>query len=124
MSKVKFIQSSYKCFCCSDGFLDTLNSSLFMDSQRKFILEGKKMGSEIEFWDEIQRVLCPNIKEFGRNWNAFSEILNGGLGKFKNKQPIRIQIRDRKMAQKNLGKIYKRMVKIIKHYPYISLELF
>ncbi|MFX0113433.1 MAG: barstar family protein [Candidatus Hodarchaeota archaeon] len=50
-----------------------------MKPKKEFLLDGHNMTTITAFWDEVQKVLCPGFKDFSRNWNAFIDILRGGL---------------------------------------------
>ena len=47
-----------------------------------FTINGRNINSYDEFHDEVQSVLCPKFKHYGRNWHAFNDILRGGFGTF------------------------------------------
>ena len=45
----------------------------------EYVLDGSRIGSLEQFYDEIGRVLIPD-SEWGRNLDAFDDILWGGFG--------------------------------------------
>lgn len=45
----------------------------------EYTIDGSRIGSLEEFYDEIGRVLIPNHR-WGRNLDAFNDILRGGFG--------------------------------------------
>jgi RNAse (barnase) inhibitor barstar len=45
----------------------------------EYIIDGKRIGSLDEFYDEVSRVLIPG-QAWGRNLDAFNDILRGGFG--------------------------------------------
>lgn len=81
------------------------------------------MATDNDFWDEIQRVLCPQFKEFGRNWNAFIDILRGGFLTFDYQKKIIVKFKNRKFAKKQLGKTFEKAIKIMEETENIQLEL-
>ena len=46
---------------------------------REYIIDGSKITSQDAFYDEISRVLIPG-QEWGRNLDAFNDLLRGGFG--------------------------------------------
>lgn len=46
---------------------------------REFVIDGSRVTSLDSFYDEIGRVLIPGY-EWGRNLDAFNDILRGGFG--------------------------------------------
>ena len=46
----------------------------------EYVLDGTRITSLETFYDEISRVLIPNDGFFGRNLDAFNDILRGGFG--------------------------------------------
>ena len=75
-----------------------------MGVKKTFILDGHKMKTEIEFYNGVQRVLCPSFSKMGRNLDAFNDILRGGFLTFEYGEEITLQFKYRKYAQKHLGR--------------------
>jgi len=48
-------------------------------SKRIYEIDGNNFSTLEEFWDEISRVLIPDVY-WGRNLDAFNDILRGGFG--------------------------------------------
>lgn len=46
---------------------------------KEYILDGCRFSTLEEFYDEVSRVLIPNVR-WGRNLDAFDDILRGGFG--------------------------------------------
>jgi RNAse (barnase) inhibitor barstar len=67
------------------------------------IIEGHNISHIEEFFDEIQRVLCPNFTHFGRNWNALNDVLRGGFGVYDLGENIFLQVRFKNYIKKHLG---------------------
>ncbi len=59
---------------------------------KEFVLDGRHVTSVDSFYDEVQRVLCPGFIGFGRNLDAFNDVLRGGLGAFDDGAQIRLRI--------------------------------
>ncbi len=47
--------------------------------KEKYIINGNNFSTLEEFFDEISKVLIPNAK-WGKNLDAFNDILSGGFG--------------------------------------------
>ncbi len=92
-----------------------------MTSKKTLILNGRNMTSEKAFWDEIQRVFCPNFSNFGRNWDAFIDILRGGYGLYELDEKINVKIINRKFARKTIGKPFSKTVQILQKTENIEL---
>ncbi len=94
------------------------------DSKKTFVIEGSRVKSMDEFYDEVQRVLCPRFKGFGRSWNAFRDILRGGFLEFDLDEPINIIILDSKKMSKHLPESqYSRFIKYLDDASHVSYEL-
>ena len=48
-------------------------------SKQIYEIDGNNFSTLEEFWDEISRVLIPDV-HWGRNLDAFNDILRGGFG--------------------------------------------
>ncbi|HEX8177222.1 MAG TPA: barstar family protein [Pyrinomonadaceae bacterium] len=50
-------------------------------SKREYVIDGNNFSTLEEFWDEIDDKLIPEAKgDWGRNLDAFNDILYGGFG--------------------------------------------
>ena len=58
--------------------------------KKVFIIDGDNFFNIRGFYDEVQKVLTDNLIGFGRNLNAFNDILRGGFGRFGYGESIRI----------------------------------
>jgi len=67
-----------------------------------FIIDGDNFNTLDEFFDEVQRELIGNFKEFGRNLDAFNDILNGSFGKFDD-ELIKIIWKNSEKSKQDLG---------------------
>ena len=65
-----------------------------------------------DFYDEVQRVLCPGFKGFGRSWNAFRDVLRGGFSAFEENESIEIVLEGMKKMKKHLPESqFRRIIK-------------
>lgn len=60
------------------------------EEKKTFEIDCSVIHNINDFYNEIERVLCPNFCGFGRNYSAFEDILRGGFGSFEWKEPIRV----------------------------------
>lgn len=72
-------------------------------NQKIFIIDGNNFKTLDEFYDEVQKELTNNFKEFGRNLDAFNDILRGDFGKFEYGEPIKIVWKNSEKTKKELG---------------------
>jgi len=80
---------------------------------KKFILDGNQITSMDSFYDEVQRILCPGFRGFGRNWHAFRDVLRGGFRAFDENENIEVVLIGSKKMKKHFPESqYNRMVKI------------
>lgn len=49
------------------------------ESKPVFVLDGSRFDDLPGFWDELERVLIPGVR-WGRNLDAFNDVLRGGFG--------------------------------------------
>ncbi|NHJ84480.1 MAG: hypothetical protein FK734_03410 [Asgard group archaeon] len=68
-----------------------------------FTLDCRNIKSLEDFHDVVERVLCPDINYYGRNWDAFNDILRGGFGTFDYEENITLIFSGRENAEKLLG---------------------
>lgn len=90
---------------------------------KKFILDGKNFSNIEDFYDEAQKVLTDDFKGFGRNLDAFDDILYGGFGKFESEKII-IVWQNFDQSKKELpSEFLKKIIEIIKNHKNIKLQL-
>jgi RNAse (barnase) inhibitor barstar len=90
---------------------------------KTYLLDGRKMTDLDGFYDEIQRVLCPNFEFFGRNLDAFNDILRGGFGGFEEDEPIKIVIEATDQIERGLGSRKFEIIKeILADHEHITVE--
>ncbi|MFX0107190.1 MAG: hypothetical protein ACFE7R_02810 [Candidatus Hodarchaeota archaeon] len=68
------------------------------------------MKTQNEFYNEVQRVLCPQLKRMGRNSDAFRDVLRGGFGAFEEGEEIRVRFLHQNYAKKHLPERFPRIV--------------
>ena len=56
-----------------------LKDSVLRLLKKTYEIDGENFSTLEEFYDEIERVLIPGVK-WGRNLDAFNDILRGGFG--------------------------------------------
>jgi len=66
-------------------------------------INGNNFDDLNTFFDEVQRKLCPDFKEFGRNLDAFNDVLQGGFGLFEYGEPIKLIWNNSDKSKKDLG---------------------
>lgn len=52
---------------------------MYCDQKKIFEIDGNRFSTLVEFWDEIDRELLQGVN-WGRNLDAFNDILCGGFG--------------------------------------------
>jgi RNAse (barnase) inhibitor barstar len=57
---------------------------------KTYIINGDNFSNLDGFYDEVQKVLTDNFTGFGRNFDAFVDILRGGFGRFDYGEPIEL----------------------------------
>ena len=88
-----------------------------------FIINGKNFLDIEGFYKESQKVLTKNFKEFGKNLNAFDDILYG-FGKFNENEEIILTWKNFDESKKNLPKEFlKDIIEIIENHKNIKLKI-
>jgi hypothetical protein len=64
-----------------------LPSEYYSIDEKVFSIDGLKCNSLRDFYNEIGKLLVEDDK-WGKNWNAFIDILRGGFGKTQYLEPI------------------------------------
>lgn len=92
------------------------------ESKKRIVLDGHNFKTMGEFYDEVQRTLCPGFNGFGRNLNAFNDVLRGGFLVFEYGEAIILQVKFRKYIIRNMGEGFIRSFeKIVADNPNVSL---
>ena len=91
---------------------------------KRFIINGKKLSNIKGFYNEVQRILTDDFNGFGRNLDAFDDILYGGFGKFDDNESIILIWKNFDKSKNKLpSEFLKQVIDIIKHHKNIKLEL-
>ncbi|MGE4443994.1 MAG: barstar family protein [Candidatus Altimarinota bacterium] len=73
---------------------------------KTFTINGSHLNNLDDFYDTIEKLFLQNIDfKFGRNLDAFSDILSGGFGSFDEEEKIEIIWKDFEVSRKNLKNI-------------------
>lgn len=75
----------------------------FPHKMKSFVIDGSKH----DFHSEINKNLCPKFKRYGKNYNAFVDILRGGFGEFQEDESVEITV----INSVKLNKIYQKILK-------------
>jgi RNAse (barnase) inhibitor barstar len=73
------------------------------ESKKRIIIDGHNFKDMEEFYDEVQRTLCPGFKGFGRNLHAFNDVLRGGFLVFESEEDIILQVKFRNYIIRHMG---------------------
>ncbi|NWF95738.1 MAG: barstar family protein [Candidatus Thorarchaeota archaeon] len=91
---------------------------------KEFVLDGSNMVSVDGFYDEVQRVLCPDFSGFGRNLDALNDILRGGFGTFEYGDQIRIRIVNVHKMRMNLeASFFRHVMEVLEESENVELSL-
>ncbi|MHC5083839.1 MAG: barstar family protein [Planctomycetota bacterium] len=92
-------------------------------AKKKFEIDGSSFNDLKSFYDEVEKVLCPNLDfRWGRNLNAFNDILLGGFGSFEPEETIDLVWKDSGKSKINLGlNLFDTLIQIIKDNSHINL---
>ncbi|HNX68403.1 MAG TPA: barstar family protein [Candidatus Omnitrophota bacterium] len=71
--------------------------------KKTFYIDGSNFSTLQGFYDEAVMVLTADFKEFGRNFDAFNDILRGGFGKFEYDEPIILRWKESAKSRVDLG---------------------
>lgn len=89
---------------------------------KHFIIDSKRFSTVEEFYEEIKTVLTSDFKSFGRNLDAFDDILYGGFGKFSKDEKITISWKNFVKSQEDLPNVFlKEILEIIKSHKNIKI---
>jgi RNAse (barnase) inhibitor barstar len=89
--------------------------------RKTFILDGDNFSDLEEFYFEVEKVLTKDFKGFGRNLDAFNDVLRGGFGRFEYEELITIILLNTNKSKKELGVTFNTLIEIIKKQPHIQL---
>ena len=72
-------------------------------SKKTFVINGDNFSDLSGFYDEVQGVLTEHFEGFGRNLDAFNDILRGGFGRFDYGENIQIVWKNSIKSKMDLG---------------------
>jgi len=70
---------------------------------KEFILSGDNFSNLNEFYTEVQRVLTDDFQGFGRDLDAFDDILYGGFNRFHGNEKITLIWKNADKSKQDLG---------------------
>lgn len=79
---------------------------------KRLVLDGAAFNSVDSFYSRVQEVLCPGFA-WGRNQNAFNDLLCGGFGVFDVGDEVELVWRNGERSRLILGELCDAMVEII-----------
>jgi len=81
--------------------------------KKQFTIDATNFSTLNEFYDEVGKVLCPNF-EWGRNLDAFDDILQGGFEVYEYEEPVELVWKNSEKSRDDLG--YDETVKQLKKW--------
>lgn len=85
-------------------------------------IDGNNMANKDKFYDEVHVKIANNMKGFGRNLDAFNDVLRGGFGAFEYGEEIILKWKNLNKAKANLGNSFvDKIVEIIKGNENVTL---
>jgi len=88
--------------------------------QKEFVINGEEFSDLKGFYDCIGKLLVEK-NDWGKNWNAFNDILRGGFVKTESGEPIKLIWQNSKISESKLND-YKDIIDLIKEYEHIELR--
>jgi RNAse (barnase) inhibitor barstar len=82
-------------------------------TKKPFTLDATNFSTLNEFYDEVGKVFCPNFN-WGRNLDAFNDILRGGFEVYEYEEPIELVWKNSEKSRNDLG--YNETVKQLKKW--------
>ncbi len=90
---------------------------------KSFVLNVHGVKTVDDFFDEVQRVLCPDFKGFGRSWNAFNDVLRGGFGTFEENESVEIVLQGTKKMRKHFPESqFRYLLKLLENADNVTLS--
>jgi RNAse (barnase) inhibitor barstar len=72
-----------------------------MNDKKEIVIDGNQFSTPDEFYDEVEKKLVWN--KWGRNLNAFNDILYGGFGSREFEEPFVLIWRNTEKSKQDLG---------------------
>jgi len=82
-------------------------------TKKQFTIDGTNFSTLNGVYDEVGKVLCPDF-EWGRNLDAFNDILRGGIEEHEYEEPIELVWKNSEKSRNDLG--YDETVKQFKEW--------
>ncbi len=89
---------------------------------KEFIINGNNFSNIEEFYNEVQMVLTDNFTGFGKNLDAFDDILYGGFGKFDDEKIMLVWKNFKKSQSEFNPQFLNQIVEIIKYHKNITFK--
>lgn len=86
-------------------------------------LDGNNFSDIESFYDEVQKKLYANDEDWGRNLDAFNDILFGGFGVFGAGENIKLVWKNSEKSKRDLGETFNTLLEIIRNNNNIHLTL-
>lgn len=102
-------------FCALFGY-----NSIIM--KKTFVIDGNNFKSIKGFYKEVNKVLCPEFKGMGRNFDAFNDILRGGFGAYEYNESIQVIWKNSSKSRNDL-KDYDLLLEIFEENKNVELIL-
>jgi RNAse (barnase) inhibitor barstar len=90
---------------------------------KRVVIDGLKFNDINGLFDEIQEKLCPGFNEFGRNYNAVVDVLEGGFGVHEYEEPLLLIWSHSEKSARDLGKDFDDLLVYIREMNHVTLEL-
>lgn len=88
-----------------------------MNKIKTFVIDGEKFNDIEGFYDEVVKILAPGFKDFGRNYDAFDDILYGGEDSFDFEEKINLIWKNCEKSMRELPSEFLRIIlEIIKNH--------
>mmetsp|Transcript_21597 Transcript_21597/g.47266 ORF Transcript_21597/g.47266 Transcript_21597/m.47266 type:complete len:134 (+) Transcript_21597:210-611(+) len=88
-----------------------------------FVLDLSKVYNMLDFHLAVRSALCPQFPGYGKNLDAFVDILRGGFGSFEYKEHIRLHVRGVRSASQFLRRDWKVILEILQEADNVELTL-
>jgi RNAse (barnase) inhibitor barstar len=69
---------------------------------KSFVINGNNFSDLSSFFDEVENVLTDKTSEFGRNFDAFNDVLRGGFGKYDYNESVELIWKNSKKSRRDL----------------------
>lgn len=96
-------------------------SEFFSLKQKEFIIDGKDFSNLKEFYNCIGEQIVEN-NDWGKNWNAFNDILRGGFVKIEYGEPFILVWKNSGISESQLED-FNDIIDLIKEHKQINLRL-